>query len=197
MRIAIASDHAAIDLKAQLADWLREQGHEVNDLGPHDGASVDYPDYGYALASGPRAEPDRADRVREHRLQGGAGSAGLGLTNKYAEGYPGKRYYGGCEFVDDAEQLAIERAKQAVRLRLRQCAAAFRAPGEPGGVPGAAKPGDTIMGLTWRRAATSPTAPSANMSGKWFNAVPYGVRQDDPPHRLWTRSEKMASTSPS
>ncbi|MCH4151920.1 MAG: ribose 5-phosphate isomerase B [Sphingobium sp.] len=52
MRIAIASDHAAIDLKAQLADWLREQGHEVNDLGPHDGASVDYPDYGYALASG-------------------------------------------------------------------------------------------------------------------------------------------------
>jgi ribose 5-phosphate isomerase B len=51
MRIAIASDHAAIDLKAQLADWLREQGHEVNDLGPHDGASVDYPDYGYALAS--------------------------------------------------------------------------------------------------------------------------------------------------
>lgn len=50
MRIAIASDHAAIDLKALLADWLREQGHEVNDIGPHDGASVDYPDYGYALA---------------------------------------------------------------------------------------------------------------------------------------------------
>ena len=51
MRIAIASDHAALDLKAQLAEWLREQGHEVNDLGPHDGASVDYPDYGYKLAA--------------------------------------------------------------------------------------------------------------------------------------------------
>lgn len=50
MRIAIASDHAAIDLKAQLADWLREQGHEVADLGPADGSSVDYPDYGYKLA---------------------------------------------------------------------------------------------------------------------------------------------------
>ena len=50
MRIAIASDHAAIDMKAMLADWLREQGHEVNDLGPNDGASVDYPDYGYKLA---------------------------------------------------------------------------------------------------------------------------------------------------
>lgn len=50
MRIAIASDHAAIDLKAILADWLREQGHEVDDLGPHDMTSVDYPDYGYKLA---------------------------------------------------------------------------------------------------------------------------------------------------
>jgi ribose 5-phosphate isomerase B len=50
MRIAIASDHAAIDLKAQLAQWLGEQGHDVADLGPHDGTSVDYPDYGYKLA---------------------------------------------------------------------------------------------------------------------------------------------------
>jgi len=50
MRIAIASDHAAIELKAQLADWLREQGHEVSDLGPADAGSVDYPDYGYKLA---------------------------------------------------------------------------------------------------------------------------------------------------
>ncbi len=51
MRIAIASDHAAIALKAELAAWLREQGHEVNDLGPETGESVDYPDYGYKLAA--------------------------------------------------------------------------------------------------------------------------------------------------
>lgn len=50
MRIAIASDHAALDLKGALVAWLRETGHEVDDLGPHDGASVDYPDYGYRLA---------------------------------------------------------------------------------------------------------------------------------------------------
>ncbi len=49
-RIAIASDHAALALKAELATWLQEEGHDVADLGPHDGASVDYPDYGYALA---------------------------------------------------------------------------------------------------------------------------------------------------
>jgi len=51
MRIALASDHAALDLKALLADWLRETGHEVSDLGPHDSTSVDYPDYGYTLAT--------------------------------------------------------------------------------------------------------------------------------------------------
>lgn len=51
MRIAIASDHAALELKAALADYLREGGHDVMDLGPHDGASVDYPDYGYKLAA--------------------------------------------------------------------------------------------------------------------------------------------------
>jgi ribose 5-phosphate isomerase B len=50
MRIAIASDHAAVELKAVLADWLRDQGHEVDDLGPYDAQSVDYPDYGYKLA---------------------------------------------------------------------------------------------------------------------------------------------------
>jgi ribose 5-phosphate isomerase B len=49
MKIALASDHAALTLKADLAGWLREQGHEVDDLGPHDATSVDYPDYGYAL----------------------------------------------------------------------------------------------------------------------------------------------------
>ncbi len=51
MRIAIASDHAALELKAALSSWLRDAGHEVDDLGPHDSASVDYPDYGYKLAA--------------------------------------------------------------------------------------------------------------------------------------------------
>ncbi len=73
------------------------------------------------------------------------------LTNKYAEGYPGRRYYGGCQFVDIAEKLAIDRAKQAVRLRLRQRAAQFRQPGQPGGVPRAAAARRRLHGSGSRR----------------------------------------------
>ena len=63
------------------------------------------------------------------------------LTNKYAEGYPGRRYYGGCEYVDVAEQLAIDRAKAALRRRPRERAAALRRAGELGRLHGAARPG--------------------------------------------------------
>ena len=63
------------------------------------------------------------------------------LTNKYAEGYPGRRYYGGCDYVDVAEQLAIDRAKQLFDCALRQCAAAFRRAGQPGGVSRPAEAG--------------------------------------------------------
>jgi ribose 5-phosphate isomerase B len=69
LAIAIASDHAAVALKATLAAWLREQGHDVLDLGPHDHASVDYPDYGYALA--------RA--IEEHRAAIGVALCGSGI----------------------------------------------------------------------------------------------------------------------
>ena len=62
-------------------------------------------------------------------------AVGSVMTNKYAEGYPGKRYYGGCEFVDIAENLAIERAKESLRLRARECAAPLRLSGQYGRIP--------------------------------------------------------------
>ena len=106
-------------------------------------------------------------------------AAGSILTNKYAEGYPGRRYYGGCEYVDHIEQIAIDRAKalfgagfanvqpnsgsqmnQAVFLALLQ-------------------PGDTFMGLDLNSGGHLTHGSPVNMSGKWFNVVPYGVREDN------------------
>ncbi len=100
------------------------------------------------------------------------------MTNKYAEGYPGKRYYGGCEYVDVAEQLAIDRAK-----RLFDCAYVNVQPHSGcqanGGVMMAlCQPGDTIMGLSLAAGGHLTHGAAPAQSGKWFKAVQYGVRPD-------------------
>jgi len=101
------------------------------------------------------------------------------LTNKYAEGYPGRRYYGGCEHVDVAEALAIERAK-----RLFDCAFANVQPHSGAQANGAVmlallKPGDTILGMSLDAGGHLTHGAKPAQSGKWFNAVQYGVRRED------------------
>ncbi len=101
------------------------------------------------------------------------------LTNKYAEGYPGKRYYGGCEYVDIIETLAIERAKE-----LFGCNFANVQPNSGSQMNQAVflallSPGDTFMGLSLAAGGHLTHGSPVNMSGKWFNVVPYGVREDD------------------
>ncbi|MGC2523008.1 MAG: serine hydroxymethyltransferase, partial [Stellaceae bacterium] len=101
------------------------------------------------------------------------------LTNKYAEGYPGRRYYGGCEFVDVAEQLAIDRAR-----RLFGCAFANVQPHSGAQANQAAflallAPGDTILGMSLAAGGHLTHGARPNLSGKWFDAVSYGVRRDD------------------
>ena len=101
------------------------------------------------------------------------------LTNKYAEGYPGRRYYGGCEFVDVAEQLAIDRAK-----RLFGCAFANVQPHSGSQANQAVllallQPGDTIMGMSLAAGGHLTHGAPPNLSGKWFRAVQYGVRRED------------------
>ncbi|WP_072338769.1 serine hydroxymethyltransferase [Devosia enhydra] len=101
------------------------------------------------------------------------------LTNKYAEGYPGKRYYGGCQFVDIAETLAIERAKQ-----LFGCGFANVQPNSGSQMNQAVflallEPGDTFMGLDLNSGGHLTHGSPVNMSGKWFNVVSYGVRRED------------------
>ncbi|MGE0232567.1 MAG: serine hydroxymethyltransferase [Flavobacteriaceae bacterium] len=101
------------------------------------------------------------------------------MTNKYAEGYPGKRYYGGCQFVDVAEELAIERAK-----KLFGCQFANVQPNSGSQMNQAVflallQPGDTFMGLDLNSGGHLTHGSPVNMSGKWFNVVSYGVRQED------------------
>ncbi|MCO5058863.1 MAG: serine hydroxymethyltransferase [Rhizobiaceae bacterium] len=101
------------------------------------------------------------------------------MTNKYAEGYPGKRYYGGCQFVDVAEELAIERAK-----KLFGCNFANVQPNSGSQMNQAVflallQPGDTFMGLDLNSGGHLTHGSPVNMSGKWFNVVSYGVREDD------------------
>jgi glycine hydroxymethyltransferase len=106
-------------------------------------------------------------------------AAGSILTNKYAEGYPGRRYYGGCEYVDEIETIAIERAK-----KLFGCDFANVQPNSGSQMNQAVflallQPGDTFMGLDLNSGGHLTHGSPVNMSGKWFNPVPYGVRQDD------------------
>jgi len=106
-------------------------------------------------------------------------ATGSVFTNKYAEGYPGKRYYGGCDYADEIETLAIERAKQ-----LFNCQFANVQPNSGSQMNQAVflallTPGDTFMGLDLAAGGHLTHGSPVNMSGKWFNAVPYGVRRDD------------------
>ncbi len=101
------------------------------------------------------------------------------MTNKYAEGYPGRRYYGGCEFVDIAESLAIERAK-----KLFGCAFANVQPHSGAQANGAVlmallQPGDTLLGMSLAAGGHLTHGAPPSQSGKWFHAVQYGVRRSD------------------
>lgn len=104
------------------------------------------------------------------------------LTNKYAEGYPGKRYYGGCEFVDQVEQLAINRAKQLFAADHVNVQPHSGAQANMAVFLAALQPGDTIMGLDLAHGGHLTHGMKLNFSGKYFRVVSYGVRQND--HRI-------------
>ncbi|WP_158047285.1 serine hydroxymethyltransferase [Skermanella pratensis] len=101
------------------------------------------------------------------------------LTNKYAEGYPGRRYYGGCEFVDVAEQLAIDRAKALFDCAFVNVQPHSGAQANQAVFMALLQPGDTILGMSLDAGGHLTHGAAANQSGKWFNAIQYGVRRDD------------------
>jgi glycine hydroxymethyltransferase len=101
------------------------------------------------------------------------------LTNKYAEGYPGKRYYGGCEFVDIAESLAIERACRIFGCTYANVQPSSGSQANQGVFMALVQPGDTIMGMSLAAGGHLTHGAAPNQSGKWFKAVQYGVRKQD------------------
>jgi glycine hydroxymethyltransferase len=105
-------------------------------------------------------------------------AAGSVLTNKYAEGYPGKRYYGGCQFVDIAEELAIDRAKKLFNCGFANVQPNSGSQANQGVFNALAKPGDTILGLSLAAGGHLTHGAPVNQSGKWFNAVHYMVKPD-------------------
>lgn len=104
---------------------------------------------------------------------------GSQLTNKYAEGYPGKRYYGGCEYVDVAEQLAIDRLKSLFGAEAANVQPNSGSQANQAVLMAFAKPGDTIMGMSLAEGGHLTHGMPLNMSGKWFNVVAYGLNEKE------------------
>jgi glycine hydroxymethyltransferase len=104
---------------------------------------------------------------------------GSQLTNKYAEGYPGKRYYGGCEYVDVAEQLAIDRLKKLFGAEAANVQANSGSQANQAVLMAFAKPGDTIMGMSLAEGGHLTHGMPLNMSGKWFKVVAYGLDEHE------------------
>jgi glycine hydroxymethyltransferase len=104
---------------------------------------------------------------------------GTVLTNKYAEGYPGRRYYGGCEYVDLAEELAIERARRLFGCRFANVQPHSGASANLAAFLALLQPGDTILGMSLAAGGHLTHGAPPNISGKWFQAIGYGVRRQD------------------
>jgi glycine hydroxymethyltransferase len=146
-----------------------------------DGLSQSDPDLFRSIGDELRRQQDQIELIASENIVSSAvlEAQGSVLTNKYAEGYPGRRYYNGCEFVDVAESLAIERAK-----KLFNCAFANVQPHSGAQANQAVffallQPGDAFMGLNLAAGGHLTHGSPVNQSGKWFKVIPYNVRQND------------------
>lgn len=147
----------------------------------HDDLAVADPEVAEAIGNELARQQDKIELIASENIASKAvlEATGSVFTNKYAEGYPGKRYYGGCDYADVVETLAIERAKE-----LFGCNFANVQPNSGSQMNQAVflallNPGDTFMGLDLNSGGHLTHGSPVNMSGKWFNPVAYGVRKDD------------------
>jgi glycine hydroxymethyltransferase len=133
------------------------------------------------LASELKRQQDQIELIASENIVSKAvlEAQGSVLTNKYAEGYPGRRYYGGCEVVDEAELLAIERAKQLFGCEYANVQPHSGSQANQAVFMATMKPGDTFMGMNLDHGGHLTHGKSVNQSGKWFRPVAYGVRTQD------------------
>src|SRR5436190_1844000 len=187
--LTIGSDHAGFELKEKIKAHFQQKGVVLRDVGAVSTESSDYPDFAVRVAE---AVADGNSEfgllccasgvgmsMTANKVPGVMEAQGSVLTNKYAEGYPHKRWYGGCENVDVVEELAIERAKQLF--------GAEHANVQPHSGSGAnmavyfamLKPGDKMLTMDLSHGGHLTHGNKANFSGKFFEIVHYGVRKED------------------
>ncbi len=151
-----------------------------NDFFQQDLATAD-PDLAAAINGELHRQQDQVELIASENIVSQAVLEAMGsvLTNKYAEGYPGQRYYGGCEFVDEAEQLAIDRATELFDCEFANVQPHSGSQANQAVMLALCKTGDTILGMSLAAGGHLTHGAPPNLSGKWFNAVQYGVRRDD------------------
>ena len=146
-----------------------------------DGLAASDPEVFATLAGELRRQQDQIELIASENLVSEAVLAAQGsvLTNKYAEGYPGRRYYGGCVHADRAEELAIERALALFGCRFANVQPHSGSQANQAVMLALLRPGDTVMGMSLAAGGHLTHGARPNLSGKWFNVVPYGVRRQD------------------
>src|ERR1700682_1662937 len=138
------------------------------------------PEIAEAISAENRRQEDHIELIASENYTGRAvmEAQGSSLTNKYAEGYPGKRYYGGCEFVDIAEQLANHRLEKIFHAQLATVQPHSGAQANQAVFFATLKPGDTVLGMSLPHGGHLTHGSPVNMSGKWFNVVAYGLEPE-------------------
>jgi glycine hydroxymethyltransferase len=167
-------------VQSQVAELTSGRTDAINHFW-HDSLAEADPEVFGAIRSELGRQRDRIELIASENIASKAvlEATGSVFTNKYAEGYPGKRYYGGCEYADVVETLAIERAKELFGCRFANVQPNSGSQMNQAVFFALLEPGDTFMGLNLSAGGHLTHGSPVNMSGKWFNAVPYGVRKDD------------------
>src|ERR1700680_3653369 len=139
------------------------------------------PEIADAISAENRRQEDHIELIASENYTGRAvmEAQGSSLTNKYAEGYPGKRYYAGCEFVDIAERLAIYRLKELFDAEFANVQPHSGTQANQAVFFATLKPGDTVLGMSLPHGGHLTHGSPVNMSGKWFNVVAYGLEPDN------------------